>query len=239
MNAESDGSGAANRLRLLAALGGGIVHELANRICVIQGMIEEIEPDLRQPGRARLRQAVDAAVESLALLRNVSRMIDTSPKAQGPVELAVAARAAAQLLRRHVARDHDAINVAPVSPTVRNAHVRVAMADLVHAIVTAAQFAMRSNSAGALRLDLGSRRDARALACVRIEDRGPAQPYARLGGALTDLTGVVPALRAVPGSHDDLLLAVALLRRHGGDLLVEPGDGGDRALCLCLPEVGR
>lgn len=237
--AEADGLRerlADDRLRLLATLGGGIVHELANRIGTTLGCADELARKLPPELVGTLERGVAAARDSLVLLRSVVRMLEREPEQCEAVELQVSVAEAVQLLRKHAMRSGTGIEVADGFAALR---ARVPLVDLVQAIVTATIFAQRADSEGLLRFSIEPHSAARPTAAVRIADRGPAMAYEALRAALLAASpDIATALRQAAGGADSLVLIASLLRRYGGDLLVECGPQ-ERSLLLCLPLVRR
>ncbi len=224
----------ADRLRLLAALGGSVVHELANRLSAASGFAEDLQTKVDPVARAPLDRSLAAARESLALLRVVVRLLDRQPRDLVPVALRAVAEEAALLVRKHAAGSATAIEVVP-GP---DACVRVGRAELLQAIATGILFALRSHGEGPLRLTLVERRSARAAIGLSIGDRGELPQYAALAAALAAApTDAAVALRRVIGGADSLLALALVLRRHGGDLAVECAAPPQRALVLWLPAV--
>ncbi len=220
------------RWRLIAALGGGIVHELANRIGMTVGFADEVVQQLPTPAVAQFERGLTAARESLSLLRTVQRLMERAPDAGAVVSLDAVLAEAIRLLQKHAVRSGLKVELGSGEAAMR---VRMPWAELLQSISTAVLFAANS---GSRRLSLAAIRlpNGRARACVQIRADGPMAPFAALAAALRSGGDPVPALRQAAGGPDALVVVTALLRRHGGDLRVETAGDGDRTLCLCLPE---
>ncbi|MGE3171402.1 MAG: hypothetical protein AB7O97_02175 [Planctomycetota bacterium] len=229
----------ADRLRLLAALGGDVVHELANRLGVVVGIAEDFEHRLEEPAATRLRDAAATASASLELLRSVVRLLDRDPRQQQEVDLPAALEHARALLAKHSLRRCRAVLLELGDGMETPPRVRIDRADLLHALVTVALHVQRFADGDELRLRLervpGAAAHGRPVVRVRYEGRAPGDGFAALLARLGAAAPPLPALRALAGGADELARIAWVLRRHGGDLCVVAGSAGP-VLAIELPE---
>lgn len=225
---------ATGRVRLLGAVAGGVVHELANRLGAVLGYAEHLAARLDGPDREQLAALVGAAGESASLLRTVVQMLEPGRPA-GIVALPALCADAVALLHKHGARGGRVVQL-EAPPSGDRPRVRAVLADALHAVVASLLFAVRTGSGP---LDVAvERRPGRAPACIRIRDRGGPEPLlalAALLGAPAAGQGAVHA--AVPDGGADLVAAAFWLRRCGGDLEACVLPGGERELVLRWPEL--
>jgi signal transduction histidine kinase len=222
------------RSRLLGALAGSIVHELANRLSIVVGFGDLLELQLQPAERERLQGMLAGAQESLRLLRSMVQLLDRSPRTGVPTPLLEPVQEAVELLRKHAQRLGRTPSVVDAGSALA---VRCVPAEAVQAIATAAMPLLRTGTGPLQIAVVRTVADGRRCACVHIVDSGDAAVVGHLQRLLAaDPAGVEAARRAVPGSGDLLVIAFAL-RRAGGDLLARTLDDGARRVELRWPEA--
>ncbi len=216
-----------DRVAELSALSGEIAHELKNPLATVRGLAALVDRNLG-PGRDAerigvLRREVARMEEILAEFLNFSRPL--LPLEQAPLDARALLRDAASLFEG-VARERGvAIRVAEVGPVPLSADGRKIHQVLVNLI----QNALDASPSGAT-VDLWAALGPDGVA-VEVRDRGAGL------AAGADPEGLFqPGYTTKErGSGLGLTIARALVRQHGGELRLQPRDGGGLVARLALP----
>ncbi len=223
------------RARLLATLGGSLVHEVANRIGALTALVEAFGPSLPANEQRELESVAASTRASLSLLRRVVQLLDRGARSVAPTSLVTAVREAAALLARHAQRQSGAtIAVHADGDPI----VRADSGELLQVLATALLFVQRHGHGGPIDVIVHGATTVRPRASVRMVTTGDATAYGALATALAgDVQSCVPGLLAAVGGTDAMVFAVAMLRRWGGDLRAEAGLRRECALAIELPEL--
>jgi len=225
---------ASARHRLLGGMSGSIVHDLANRMAAVIGFADHFGTMLAATEGDRLEAMVEAAQDSMSLLRTVVQMLERDPRKEVAGPLAGAVQQAVGLIDKHGRQQDRSIDLADMPESSSKVHV--ATTNALEVLTTALLFVLRTGR-GALRVTVECSQAPRMSAVVRLDDQGDEASYRALALAL-ESGDACPAFGRLGSAGRSLFKAALLLRGSGGDLDVEVGDGR-RSLLLRWPEVSR
>lgn len=218
------------RMRALAELSGGLVHDLNNLLASVLGFAEQRLQVAKDPAeRCALESFLQSAAAGAVLVQHLGALLAEDGAARESVPLAELVEACARLFRKTAMLEGLAIrtDIAPSAPVVR-----VVRQDAMHAVLEL----MLWRRGHGVRHDLvvvayGEREQGRSFGVVELRCEGASGELERLARWMRDArAGGWSRLAATDDRMQGLAIALVRVAMSGARLDVDVRDGASRVL---------